>query len=232
MKALIKGTALLGAAGYLFYSSWAALFLLPPALYFYMRLWLSEQLKRQEQKFRGQFCTAIEAVAGALKVGYSVENAIREAAREIKPLFKKECRIRREFERMIHQLDLNQSAEQVIQELAERVEQEDVSNFAAVFTVAKRTGGDSIAILRDSVKVIGQKIEADKEIQTLLSAKKLEFKVMCVVPFGILFYMRLAFPGFMDILYGNLFGAALMSICLAIYAAALYMGKRLIEIEV
>ena len=121
---------------------------------------------------------------------------------------------------MIHQLDINQPVEQVMSELAGRVSQEDVENFVIVFSAAKRTGGDSISILKSAVRDISDKIEAEKEIQTLLASKKLEFKVMCIIPFGILFYMRLAFPEFMQVLYGNLAGAALMTVCLGIYAAA------------
>lgn len=232
VKAFLRGIIFLVTAGYLFYSRWIALLLLPPAMFFYMRTWKEEQSRRKEQQFREQFCAAIESMSGALSIGYSVENAVRETIKDIKPRFSKESRILREFGRMIHQLDLNQPVEQVIQELAGRVDQEDVSDFAAVFTMAKRTGGDSIAILRDTVKVIRQKMEVDKEIQTLLSAKRLEFKIMCVVPFGILLYMRLTFPEFMQILYGNLFGVTLMSVCLGVYGAAVCIGKRLTDIEV
>ena len=171
-------------------------------------------------------------MASALNVGYSVENALRETARDLKPLFRKDSRIRKEFDRMIHQLDMNQPVEQVMNDLAARVSQEDVENFVTVFAAAKRTGGDSIAILKSAVRDISDKIEAEKEIQTLLASKKLEFQVMCIIPFGILFYMRMAFPDFMKVLYGNLGGAALMTGCLLIYAAAYRMGEKLVDIEV
>ena len=127
---------------------------------------------------------------------------------------------------------MNQPVEQVMNDLAARVSQEDVENFVTVFAAAKRTGGDSIAILKSAVRDISDKIEAEKEIQTLLASKKLEFQVMCIIPFGILFYMRMAFPDFMKVLYGNLGGAALMTGCLLIYAAAYRMGEKLVDIEV
>ena len=133
---------------------------------------------------------------------------------------------------MIHQLDMNRTAEQVLSEFAGRVDQEDVDSFVTVFITAKRTGGDSITIIRNAVRDIGEKIEVEKEIQTFLAAKKLEFKVMCVIPFGIILYMRLAFPEFMGVLYGNLLGVVLMSVCLGIYAAAYKIGRDLVDIEV
>lgn len=222
----------MGVMGYLFYDSWLSIFLVIPGVGIYLYQWQEEQCHKKEQEFREQFRTGIQAMAAAMNVGYSVENAIREAARDMKPLFQSECRIQKEFNRMIYQLDMNRTTEQVMAGFAERVGQEDVDNFVTVFITAKRTGGDSITIIRDAVRDIGEKIEVEKEIQTFLSAKKLEFKVMCIIPFGIILYMRLAFPEFMGVLYGNLLGAALMSICLGIYIGAYYIGKKLVDIQV
>lgn len=232
LLAVIRGTALMWAVGYLFYDSWLAVFLVVPGIYFYLHQWQEEQCHKKEQEFREQFRTGIQAMASAMNVGYSVENAIREAARDMKPLFQRECRIQKEFNRMIYQLDMNRTTEQVMTGFAERVSQEDVDNFVTVFITAKRTGGDSITIIRNAVRDIGEKIEVEKEIQTLLASKKLEFKIMCVIPFGIILYMRLAFPEFMGVLYGNVLGAFLMSGCLGIYGAAYRIGQKLVEIEV
>lgn len=222
----------MGAAGFLFYDSWLSVFLIIPGVCLYLVQWQKEQCHKKELEFREQFRTGIQAMASAMNVGYSVENAVREAARDMKPLFCKECRIQKEFNRMIHQLDMNRTAEQVLSEFAGRVDQEDVDSFVTVFITAKRTGGDSITIIRNAVRDIGEKIEVEKEIQTFLAAKKLEFKVMCVIPFGIILYMRLAFPEFMGVLYGNLLGVVLMSVCLGIYAAAYKIGRDLVDIEV
>ncbi len=218
--------------GYLFYGTWTAGILLMPLIGFYLYIWQQEQCRRKEQEFRGQFKESIRALAAALNVGYSVENALREAAVEMRALYKKDSRIRREYDRMIYQMDMNRTAEQVMGDFAERVEQEDVIGFTAVFTAAKRTGGDSIQIIRNAVKDISEKVEVENEIDTLLSAKKLEFRIMCVIPMGIILYMKLAFPEFMQVLYGNLFGGAVMSMCLGIYLAAWRIGKAIVEIEV
>lgn len=216
----------------MFYNTWIAVLLVIPAFCYYMRTWQETRCREKEDEFRGQFKESIQALASALNVGYSVENAVRETAKDIKHLFRKDTRIRREFAKMIRQLEMNQTVEQVMIEFADRVGQEDVRNFVTVFVAAKRTGGDSIIIIRNAVRDISEKIEVEKEIQTLLAAKKLEFKIMCVIPFGIILYMRLAFPEFMEVLYGNPLGAGLMTFCLGIYGAAYKIGKDLVEIEV
>ena len=228
----MKGIVLTGTAAYLFYNTWIAVLLVMPALCYYLWTWQEARCKEKEEEFRQQFKESIQALAAALNVGYSVENAVRETAKEIKHLFRRDTRIRKEFAKMVHQLEMNQTVEQVMIEFADRVNQEDVRNFVTVFVAAKRTGGDSITMIRNAVKDISEKIEVEKEIQTLLAAKKLEFKIMCVIPFGIVLYMRLAFPEFMEVLYGNPVGVGLMTFCLGIYGAAYKIGKSLVEIEV
>ena len=79
---------------------------------------------------------------------------------------------------------------------------------------------------------LGDKAEVKREIDTVIAAKKMEFQIMSVIPLGIIGYMRLSFPEFMAGLYGNLPGAAFMSICLGAYIAAWRLGCKIVEIEV
>ena len=61
-----------------------------------------------------QFKEAIEALSAALNVGYSVENAMREAYEDIRLLYKNEELIIREFRYMVRQLDMNVTMEAVL----------------------------------------------------------------------------------------------------------------------
>ena len=117
-------------------------------------------------------------------------------------------------------------------DFSHRVKEEDVENFVTVFGAAKRLGGDSIAIIRHAADAIGEKMEVEREIQVMLTSKKLEFKIMCVIPFVIILYMRSAFPEFMAVLYGNLAGTLFMTICLMVYLTAYQLGKKMTQIEV
>ena len=133
---------------------------------------------------------------------------------------------------MIHQLDLNMPAAAVLEEFSQRMNQEDVENFVNVFIAAKKSGGDSITIIRNAIRVISEKIDTENEIQTMLASKKLEFEIMCAVPFVIILYMKLTFGEFLSVLYGNPAGITVMTICLVLYIAAYIFGRKIIRIEV
>lgn len=104
--------------------------------------------------------------------------------------------------------------------------------FAEVFAYAKRSGGDLIAIIRNTASIISDKNEVVKEINTIISGKKMEQTVMNIMPFGMIIYLRIASPEFIEPLYGNLFGAAVMSVCLVVYAAAFMLGRKITDIKV
>lgn len=87
-------------------------------------------------------------------------------------------------------------------------------------------------MIRKAVRTISEKIDTEKEIQTMLASKKLEFDIMCAVPFVIIAYMKLTFGDFLDVLYGNAAGAAVMTVCIILYAGAYLLGRKLIRIEI
>ena len=219
-------------AAYVFYDLFAASVLMIPVGIFYMRDCISDLEEKKEREFLGQFRDSIQAVAAGLKAGYSVENAIRGAGRDMEPLYGPDKRIRREFSLMIRQLDMNMAAGPVLEAFAGRTGQEDVENFVNVFAAAKKSGGDSIAVIRNAVRLISDRIDTEKEIRTMIASQKLEFDIMCVVPFAIILYMKVTFGEFLGALYGNAAGICVMTICLLIYAAAYRTGRKIVRIEV
>ena len=133
---------------------------------------------------------------------------------------------------MVQQVYIHIPTEQIFEEFAKRVRLEDVRNFSNVFAAAKRSGGDMIAIIQNTTKQIGDKIEVKREIDTILAAKQYEFRVMSVIPYIMITYMVLSFPEFMSCLYGNLMGIGVMSLCLCIYLGAYALGVKMVKIEV
>ncbi len=232
LAAAVKAIGMVLLAAYVFYDSFAASVLMIPVGIFYMRDCISDLEEKKEREFLGQFRDSIQAVAAGLKAGYSVENAIRGAGRDMEPLYGPDKRIRREFSLMIRQLDMNMAAGPVLEAFAGRTGQEDVENFVNVFAAAKKSGGDSIAVIRNAVRLISDRIDTEKEIRTMIASQKLEFDIMCVVPFAIILYMKVTFGEFLGALYGNAAGICVMTICLLIYAAAYRTGRKIVRIEV
>ncbi len=185
-------------------------------------------------KFINQFRDYLQNLSSSLRSGYAVENAMKEARKELERQYKyeKNAKILSDLAKMENLIQMNVPIEKILTQWSKKIALDDVENFVIVFCIAKRSGGDSIEIIRKAVNHICEKIEVQREIKTILTAKRLEFRIMVAVPIGILCYMRVTFPDLMNILYGNILGVSIMTVCLGIYAVAYCWGEALISIEI
>lgn len=223
---------IMGAIGYFFYRSIWACLILSPILVIFLREKKKELAKTRKQELNVQFKDAVLSVSANQRAGYSVENAFREAYRDMAMLYGTESDICHEISYIVKGLDNNVTLEKLLYELGVRSHVPDIMQFADVFMIAKRSGGNMTEILSATADTIEQKITVDKEIQVLVSAKKMEQKIMNMVPFLIIIYIELTSKGFFDVLYHNLTGILIMTVCLAVYLAAFMISRRLVEIEV
>lgn len=226
------GAGLIALIAYVFYRSAAAFFLLLPAMYYYMKMKKRELMEKRKKELGMQFREAILAVSTALGAGYSVENSFVEAEKDLRNLYGRHAAITREFSYISGRLSANETLEGILKDLAKRSGIEDIKDFSDVFNTAKKTGGDMVSIIRKSAFHISDKIEVKREIDTLMSSKKMEQNIMNVVPIMIILYVGVNSPGFLDALYHNFVGAAVMTVCLFVYLSAYFMAKKIVSIEV
>ena len=232
LRIFAEGAGLVLILSYVFYGTFLGAILLSPILIGYFRMKKAELIKKKQSLFQLQFKDAIQSISAALNVGYSVENAMKEAFSELRLLYKEDDKIIKEFSHMIHQMDMNVTMEQALNEFAFRTQDEEVQTFVTVFSMAKRSGGDMIRIIQNAIHRISERTELLREMEALVSAKKMEFRIMSVIPIGMLLYISISFPEFVKVLYGNMLGVVFMSICLVIYIATYLLGKKIVDVEV
>ena len=198
----------------------------------WLRWWREEMQQRKQQIFAVQLQESLRMLSAALEAGRSLENAICGVCEEMERQGTDDSLVGREFYRMRQQLALNWPVERVWQSFAGRTGQRDVVETAMVVSAGKRAGGNLISVMRKSTLQIAERMEVDREIDTLLSSKKTELVIMLAMPIGILLYMRIVFNEMIAHLYHNAPGVIVMSLALALYLAAAWWGQRIIRIEV
>lgn len=221
-----------GCVSYLFFYSLAAFFLLLPGAVLFFSDRKNMLQKKREQLLRRQFMDAIQLMASALQAGYSAENALRAAAGELCKVYQEEDSMVQEFRFMESQLAMNRNLEDLLLDFGRRSGVDDIQSFAEVFLTAKRSGGDLIAIIRNTVSCIRQKQETMQEIETCMAGKVMEQNIMSMTPILILAYVKLTSAEFLSVMYGNVTGIAVMTVCFLVYAAAFFWGRSIVRIEV
>ncbi|MBQ6660870.1 MAG: type II secretion system F family protein [Lachnospiraceae bacterium] len=220
------------ATAVLFFQTWKSLFVLIPltAIRMYReREALGGVRRRQlEEHFRD----ALQCLLASLEAGYSIENSVENTAEDLRRMFDEKEPIVEEFRRMSRKMQSGSTVEAVLEEFAERSGVEDIQNFAGIFTISKRTGGDVIEVIRSVTETLYQKQEVYREIRTVLLAKQLEVGIMKAMPYIMLGYFLLFSPGFLAPLYTGIAGHAVMLLLFLTYRMFCLIAERIACIEV
>lgn len=217
---------------WLFYYSWYGMVLIFPVGMFLRRRYIEICKKKRQQELLYQFKDGIQAVSAALLAGYSVENAFKEAEKELCKLHGTEALVTREWHQINQKVAMNEPIEKRLTEFALRSGCEDVESFAEVFAFAKRSGGNFVKIIRTTISRMLGKIEVEREIDTVLAGKKLEGRIMNVMPLFILAYLNLTSKDYLQVLYKNPMGVVIMTIALGVYGMSLKLSEKILDIQV
>ena len=217
---------------YFFYQSlWAAIPLsLVGVIYYRMEKKLLEERKREQ--IREQFKELLLLTANGQKAGYSVENALLSGYDDMRSLYGKDSSICR----MMRTLKLGKENNIPFTDLWKQIGNQlcvaEIIEFADVYEISYKSSGNMAAVMEKTASIIIHKMETDKEIRVLLSARRLEQRIMNAMPFLIMTYIRVTSPGYFDGLYHSASGIFIMSICLSVYLAAYALSVRIVAIEI
>ena len=210
-----------------FYRSlWAGLALWPIGVYVYQKTRINHKKKRIE-KLEIEFKDCILSVSANLRAGYSVENAFFECQSDMLILYGKDSFIIKELKHVQKGIHNNSPLESVLHELGERSTNEVIKEFAQVFSIANKSGGNLPEIIQSTVQIISQEISIRQDIQVMISGRIFEQKMMNVIPFLLVLYIELTNPGFFDALYHNMIGCVVMTGCMLVYIVAYLCSKKI-----
>lgn len=190
------------------------------------------QENEKKRKISREFQSFIEILVTELEAGYALENAFEEGRKELCILYGENCYMAEALKRIRRRLAVNEAWEKVLGELSQGVQMEEIDEFIWIVAFAKRSGGNYVEMIRRSVAQLVCRMETEEEISTVIARKRLEQRLMCMAPMGLLLYLNLMSSEYIGILYTSVIGRIVMSICLVIYAIAFFLGERVMNIEV
>lgn len=217
---------------YLFYDTYQALIIILPLGFIEYKSLKRIKIKKQKRELTMQFKSVIESVATTLSAGYSLECAFEEAKKDLSLIYAKKEHIFRELDSITSGLNMNIPIERLLKNFGQRSCVDDIEDFANVVMVAKKSGGNLVHIIQKTVNRIVDKMMVEEEIETMIAAKKYEEKVMMLMPYGIILYLRWTNEGFFDVLYGNILGAFVMTVFLVVIHIADLWAQKIMEIQV
>lgn len=217
---------------YFFYRSLPAVIPLIPIGIFFLKRKKKELSKKQKELLKLQFKEAVLCISAGMRAGYSAENAVRESHKDMTRMFGKTSLICRELLYIIGGMNNNIPIEELFQGFGKRSGVDEIREFGDIFAISKKSGGNIGQVIAETVEIISRKLEVDREIETLVSAKKLEQNIMNFVPFFILVYVNTTSKGFFQTLYHNPAGIIIMTIGVIVYMGAILLEDKIMNIQV
>ena len=180
---------------YFFYRTLWAMIPLSAIGVFYYQMERKALIKKKKNITKEQFKELMLLAATGQKAGYSVENAFLAAYQEMGNLYGKDSSICQILSVLKTGRENNVSLLNLWRQIGESTDIQEIQEFAQVYEISYRSSGNMSAVMEKTAEIIVQKLETEKEIDVMLSARKMEQKIMNSMPFLIMFYINLTSPG-------------------------------------
>ncbi|MGV8146188.1 MAG: type II secretion system F family protein [Alkaliphilus sp.] len=219
--------------GLIFYRSIFFSLMITPFALFYPKIRKKAIIKERRKTLTLQFKDALYSISSSLSAGKSVENAFVDTLKDQQILhLQKDTYIIIELKHILAKVAMNQTIEETLEDFAKRSKIEDIKDFADVFIICKRTGGNLIDAIKNSSKIISEKIEFRQELNNLLAQKKFEQKLLSIIPVLLILTLSWAASDYMDPIFATPAGKIVMTIALILISVGHAISKKIIDIEV
>jgi len=230
---LLGAAAALFGVGFVFYQNVLLALLITPLALLYPRLKTKAIIKQRKEKISLHFNDMLYAVASSLGAGKSVEMAFKESLKDLALLHGESgSDLMEELRYLIRKIEMNVTVEEALFDLAKRTHVEEIQSFADVFHTCKRTGGDVVEVIRNTSKVIGEKIEFKNELNTMLSQRQFEQKMLSVIPIVLILLLSWFSGDYMEPVFTTVLGRIVMTVAIVLMLAANVISGKIIDIEV
>lgn len=186
--------------------------------------------KKRKNELTLQFRSFLEAIAVSLSSGMNMNDAIKSARNDLAIEYSDNAYMVKEVDEMLSGIQNGVPIESMMNFLGKRSEIADIVNFANVFSISNRVGGNVKDIIRRTNQIISEKIGISQEIETAISSNKSQFTAMMVVPVIIVIMLKTMNSDF-GAGFSTLPGVIATTIALAMFFGAYKLGQKIMDIS-
>ena len=223
----------LAFTGWLFFDNLIAVVALCFFAIPFKKYWIKSFVEKKKKELSLQFKDMLFSLSASFQSGRHMEEAITEAKTNMSGIYPPDAPINIELGLMVKRMGMGgESEREVLFDFAKRSGNDDAKNFADVYYTCLTTGGDLVSVVNRTAEVILEKISIRREIDTLMAQKQYEAKLLTVVPFLILLYLRFSSPGYLEQLYTTFAGLCIMATALGALVVSFLWSGKIMDIKV
>jgi tight adherence protein B len=188
-------------------------------------------LRRRAQRLSRQFRDMLESLNTSLGAGKNVRDSFTAVYEDLKAQYEENAYILQELKIILSGVANNIDIEDLLEDFGRRSGNGDIASFASVFRVCGRRGGDVKDSVRSTHEILSDKLEMREEIETAVTSGKTEQNVMMVMPVALIFVVKVMSPDFAAN-FTSLAGIASTTVAIALFIAAYFVGRAVMDIKI
>jgi len=181
---------------------------------------------RRLTRLVGQLPDAAMLIAGALRSGGSLSQAIAQAARELP------SPAGRELDLVMREQRLGVSLDEAVSHLERRAPIEEVTLLAAAVRISQESGGNLAETLERLAESLRRKAAIEGKIDALTAQGRLQGWVMALLPLVVAMALFVIEPDAMRPLFATWQGWVVCAVVLVMEGLGLYFIRRIVAIDV
>lgn len=139
-------------------------------------------IKRNAGKLTIQFKDMLDSLNSSVSAGNVMQRAFADAQTDMEFQYGADSFIVKELQIINNGIINGLVIEDLIMDFGQRSHSDDIINFANVFKIAQRRGGNMKSIITETKNIICDKIEIEQEIHSVVNGTKNELNIMMVMP--------------------------------------------------
>ncbi len=188
------------------------------------RLYLSTKARRRQAAFADQLEGTLQLIAGSLRAGYGVTQAIGTVATEA------EEPTAAEFGRVVVETRLGRDLHDSLVALADRMENQDFKWVTDAIDIQQSVGGDLAEVLDTVAATIRDRNQIRRQVQALSAEGRMSAIILISLPFAIGGLISITNPEYLSELTGTFIGRVLLLVGAVLMTIGTVWIRKIIKV--
>lgn len=185
---------------------------------------------KNARTLNSQFRDFLEAFNTSIGAGKNVVDSFHAVYDDMRIQFEEDAFIVKELEVILSGMANNFDVEDLMEDLGNRSGNDDIVSFANVFRISYRKGGNLKDTINTTHSILSDKMEIKEEIETMVSASKMEQTVMIFMPIALIGIMKSMSPDFAAN-FATPAGVASTTIAIGLFIVSYFVGRKILNIK-
>ena len=185
---------------------------------------------KNARTLNSQFRDFLEAFNTSIGAGKNVVDSFHAVYDDMRIQFEEDAFIVKELEVILSGMANNFAVEDLMEDLGNRSGNDDIVSFANVFRISYRKGGNLKDTINATHSILSDKMEIKEEIETMVSASKMEQTVMLFMPIALIGIMKSMSPDFAAN-FASPAGVASTTIAIGLFIVSYFVGRKILNIK-